>query len=598
MGLYEVREGLSDGPFGPKTDCAMRQLMLKFAQQQVGFSSRHAFDALELAARCNATPPPQLQQSLVQEMDSRSMPLVLYVDYDAGDDTAKGGVDHPLRTVAKALAIRAAESTTPASIVLRKGVHFLPTTLQLTVQHSNTVVEAFCSSSGCEEVWISGGVAVPVTASGAGSWQPHNTSGHLNIWELNVPPAVTDTGASVQSALHWLDDLEFETALDRARWPNRKPSDGTIDKPSLLDVTATTAVWEQKQTVSRAVHKRVESPSVPLTTSTEFNHWMVGVGGECARFSPPVGAICNPNATGGGYNWDGPGPYFPTALQLGNATSLFPNSGKWAGSTDRSAAGSKSADSLYSDMSQAVLTAWTNGWFTSHFDIASFDHAANSTLHFGHRGGVQGGRGWHFDASLPKAGAIHRICTGNVRATDCGPVKIEGLLAELDAKNEYFISALSKKLYLFYNGTGAPPAERTLVVPTLQTLLSIKGSYSTGGGDPAAGPPTQPVSNITIRGIGFRDAAPTFLEKHGIPSGGDWSLQRTAAVSVSLDWPLQHSLYLLHHLYALAQPLCSCTTDLPGRHQRYPLPRLPLQVPWRNRLHAVRIQSGCLRHKF
>ena len=32
-------------------------------------------------------------------------------------------------------------------------------------------------------------------------------------------------------------------------------------------------------------------------------------------------AICNPNATGGGYNWDGPGPYFPIALQLGNATA-------------------------------------------------------------------------------------------------------------------------------------------------------------------------------------------------------------------------------------------------------------------------------------
>lgn len=43
-------------------------------------------------------------------------------------------------------------------------------------------------------------------------------------------------------------------------------------------------------------------------------------------------------------------------------------------------------------------------------------------------------------------------------------------------------------------------------------------------------PPTQPVKNITIRGLGFRDGAPTVLEPHGIPSGGDWSLQRTAAV--------------------------------------------------------------------
>ena len=44
------------------------------------------------------------------------------------------------------------------------------------------------------------------------------------------------------------------------------------------------------------------------------------------------------------------------------------------------------------------------------------------------------------------------------------------------------------------------------------------------------GPPAVAVSNISMYGIVFRDAAPTFLEPHGIPSGGDWSLQRTAAV--------------------------------------------------------------------
>ena len=68
--------------------------------------------------------------------------------------------------------------------------------------------------------------------------------------------------------------------------------------------------------------------------------------------------------------------------------------------------------------------------YTSHFDISSF---ANSTLVFGPRGGVQGGRGWHFDLSqLKKTGTKNggagqpMICTGNVRGGDCGPVKIEG----------------------------------------------------------------------------------------------------------------------------------------------------------------------------
>eukprot|EP01047_Picozoa_sp_COSAG01_P033448 COSAG01_NODE_2463_length_7647_cov_6.492183_4_plen_322_part_00 len=214
----------------------------------------------------------------------------------------------------------------------------------------------------------------------------------------------------------------------------------------------------------------------------------------------------------------------------------------------------------------------------------------------------------------------YKICTGSVRASDCGPVKIEGVFEELDAPDEYYVDKASSTLFLFYNATrpsthtaaaipdpdaggelivtgelryatnssdGAqggqctaaaclscgcgpcnscacgkfcytycqaphnchcaacngpnsspptpaphfkpvpPPASRTLVVPHLQQLLVIQGTYA---GDPAAAPPTAPVSNITIRGIGFRDGAPTFLEPHGIPSGGDWSLQRTAAL--------------------------------------------------------------------
>ena len=66
------------------------------------------------------------------------------------------------------------------------------------------------------------------------------------------------------------------------------------------------------------------------------------MGGECDRFSPPAAAICNPNATGGGYNWDGPGPFFPTGLELGNASTLFPNSARWK----------------ETDLYQALFTSW------------------------------------------------------------------------------------------------------------------------------------------------------------------------------------------------------------------------------------------------
>ena len=47
-----------------------------------------------------------------------------------------------------------------------------------------------------------------------------------------------------------------------------------------------------------------------------------------------------------GFNWDGPGPFFPVGLELGSAAKQFPQSSKWG-----------------NDTSQAVFTSWTNGWY-------------------------------------------------------------------------------------------------------------------------------------------------------------------------------------------------------------------------------------------
>ena len=37
---------------------------------------------------------------------------------------------------------------------------------------------------------------------------------------------------------------------------------------------------------------------------------------------------------------------------------------------------------------------------------------------------------------------------------------------------------------------------------------------------------------VTISGVNFRDAAYTFMEQFGVPSGGDWSLYRGGAIFV------------------------------------------------------------------
>ena len=39
-----------------------------------------------------------------------------------------------------------------------------------------------------------------------------------------------------------------------------------------------------------------------------------------------------------------------------------------------------------------------------------------------------------------------------------------------------------------------------------------------------------PIRGLSLRGLGFRDAAPTYMEAHGVPSGGDWGLERLGAL--------------------------------------------------------------------
>ena len=54
----------------------------------------------------------------------------------------------------------------------------------------------------------------------------------------------------------------------------------------------------------------------------------------------------------------------------------------------------------------------------------------------------------------------------------------------------------------------------------LQNLLSIKGD---GVGPEAKAKPSRVARDITIRGVGFRDAGYTYMNPHGMPGGGDWA---------------------------------------------------------------------------
>mmetsp|Transcript_111 Transcript_111/g.256 ORF Transcript_111/g.256 Transcript_111/m.256 type:complete len:526 (+) Transcript_111:3-1580(+) len=108
---------------------------------------------------------------------------------------------------------------------------------------------------------------------------------------------------------------------------------------------------------------------------------------------------------------------------------------------------------------------------------------------------------------------------------------IENVKAELDAPDEWYFDGDAGLLYLRPNrsspgkrrqGPLPPPKYPDLVASHLDTLVRIVGSQA------------EPVSKITIRGIGFRDTASTYMREFewGAPSGGDWALRRGGAVFV------------------------------------------------------------------
>ena len=39
-------------------------------------------------------------------------------------------------------------------------------------------------------------------------------------------------------------------------------------------------------------------------------------------------------------------------------------------------------------------------------------------------------------------------------------------------------------------------------------------------------------TGVALRGVTLRDSAPSFLEPHGLPTGGDWGLQHTGAITL------------------------------------------------------------------
>ena len=550
-------------------DCAMRHLALDFASHIQPFRSLSVLE--EIAAALDGTPEKAPGCAVNASRLAASAPAArsrfphisapprapgaggatFYVALD-GSDAAAGTLAAPFATLARALAATRATPGTD-TILLRGGTYFSQPTQVLTPLDSGLTISNFPG----EEVWLSGSAPLPAAAA----WRPYNVSnstppvppapawiveqgmndvyanaggayekGKTPTWQAcqalcqsdgacrawtwhdasqgsyalacffrpdgqwapvaeaghvagyyGVPPqptlpniwAVDLSGAGVEgiAGLRGADGAR----LTRARFPNGFPETKGFMPPAVFR-----AAWTP-QSAPRAPATQIDLPKGVIDRNTSvsaFQTFTAGIGGTCERFSPPCGYWCSNAVQGGGsviY-------YVPTAMQATQAT--LPHT-------------------PYSRPQTAIVHTWRPGhWASWMYQVggATFDSASGTTNFSFSSGGFQGSRG-----------------------ADSGEDSfVENVFEELDAPSEWFFDADAGVLYLWHNETPGTPPPSALVwtPPANKHLFNITGTMAS------------PVKGVSLLGLGFRDTAYTFMDGHSLPSGGDWSLERSAVVLV------------------------------------------------------------------
>lgn len=517
-------------------DCKMRQLAMDFARKIQPMRTKLQFqqlaDALNgspEAQNCNVTPGNyNFSASRVGSFPAPQSGQTFYVDSTSGSDSNPGTLSSPFKTIAKG--VNSAQKAGSGSfVVLRKGVYYLDSPIQLTATNSSGMT---IQSYEGEEAWVSGGKRItpkwmPYNVSKNSSWDVEQNdnaiygqhpipgkiaingtyddygtceamckaNGSCNVWTWHdqnqgsysrqcwfrfdhVWNPVEETGHVsghfTMGPNIYVADLSGESITSvpglringrrgiRARYPNADPELGfgsSLHAKSWIPPT-----------LPKNPDKEV-NPDTPLrTTSLSFQKYQLGIGGPCKEFSPPAGYWCG-NATSGG----GAFTYRVPSGMVADK-SVLPNS-------------------PYKNPIGAVVQTWRPAhWASWMFEVGSYD-SSTGTFMFS-KGGFQGARGNDNGAEF----------------------YIENVFEELDYPDEWFFDEKSKMLYVWYNGTGAPPEDTVFEVTQLKTLFMVMGSQE------------EPVKQVSFKGLMFKDTAYTYLDPHGMPSGGDWALERMGAL--------------------------------------------------------------------
>ena len=525
----------------PSFDCAVRSAAWAYGKKLLperdGFQS--LYDALQLGSckEGNGRRPARQDEWRPPEDPLPNDGHVLLVDSDRGGEdggcTAAAGSRltcvslHAAVSASRALRIeRKLPHGTRITIALREGTHHLPATLALTSVDSGLSIRSYPA----EAAVISGGVPLgPLT------WRRSKRckGGPLGCWEAAVE--AVDAIRGLRLDRHVASEPRRQI---RARYPNFDPAaDAVIDGVHMVHDGYTG--WIRDDSTTWATHgdhhmNGMEGPWPPLTAATSYfingSHWpqvewpahitsrngtkidpstwtgegdwgafVIGEGGTCVDREPAAGYWCAPGA--------------PRHISVPNhPVGISPNS--------------KQLPHLpYANPVGAIVHAWRPGhWYTNMFEVGAAARLPNA----GEAGDSDEGEGGVRDVG--RDGMEFNFSRGGFQGgegvTEGEAWYIENVLEELDMGREWWYDEHNRTLYYSPNvtageGDDAAPPSLGFTATRLERLLTMYGS------------PSAPVTNVTIDGLTLRDTSYTYMKPHGLPSGGDWALQREGAVSLN-----------------------------------------------------------------
>eukprot|EP00039_Didymoeca_costata_P002357 m.59603 g.59603 ORF g.59603 m.59603 type:complete len:982 (-) comp11259_c0_seq3:95-3040(-) len=471
-------------------DCAMRTHAWEFAKATLPSRDqfRTAFEALQLQA-CGLTPPAKYDMYKPPSFETPNVDINIYVDGNstvAGDGTK----EKPFATLEQAVAAAGQQNRGSKKTILMKAGVYRTAGIVLTTEHNGLTIQNFNG----ENVVVSG--AVPVE-NHQEKWTLHNKE--TNTWKLDME----GQGITEEFGMR----VGTQRAV-RAKFPNGNPETAPSFCIIPLGSIASPGVYLNGSGVSENYPSYFPRLHEPINMTNEY--W--------AYPSDWPGTYWHNKETQpssiGGY-----GPYFYASG--GVCSGRTPAHGYWCSANcPRGVLGQHNIDPpggfvYYDVLPQAVNYSKPQG--------AIFHARGGSMPYFSYMCVVK---------NISEGNVYFREDVGCDQGgpTPSQPGKawdwfIENVKEECDFPGEYYYDVEEEALYYTFNHTEAPTGMEEFALTQTKVIFNISGTK------------TNPVRDITIRGLTIRDAAFTYLgtteaDIHWLPSEGDWALQRSGAITI------------------------------------------------------------------